>query len=144
METLTIRVGSSRRLAGLLVGMHVFAAAMLALAPLPHWLAALLMPVILVSAWLTLWRDGFRKLRHSLVALRLDADCKCEFQTRAGAWREAVLLGSSFVAPHLTVLNFKPAGGHLAKHLVILPDAVDAEDFRRLRVWLKWRCKKDV
>jgi hypothetical protein len=22
---------------------------------------------------------------------------------------------------------------------VILPDAADAEDFRRLRVWLKWR-----
>jgi len=74
--------------------------------------------------------------------LRLDADCRCEFQTLAGVWHEAVLLGSSFVAPHLTVLNLKPAGGRLAKHLVILPDAIDAEDFRRLRVWLKWRCSK--
>jgi len=36
----------------------------------------------------------------------------------------------------------KPAGSRLAKHLVILPDAIDAEDFRRLRVWLKWRCSK--
>lgn len=142
METLTIEVGPSRRLAGLLLGMHGFAAAMLGLAPLPHWLAALLMPVLLGSAWHTLRRDGFRKVRHSLVAVRLDAECNCEFQTRAGAWQEAVLLGSSFVAPYLTVLNLKPAGGRLVKHLVILPDAVNAEDFRRLRVWLKWRCLK--
>lgn len=139
---LTIAVGPSRRLAGLLAGMHGFAAVLFWLAPLPHWLAVLLMAVLLGSAWHTLRRDGFRSLRHSLIALRLDDDCRCEFQTRAGAWHEASLLGSSFVAPHLTVLNLKPAGGRLVKHLVILPDAVDAEDFRRLRVWLKWRCEK--
>lgn len=142
METLTIAVGSSRLLAGVLAGMHAFAAALFWLAPLPHWLAVLLMPVFLGSAWHTLRRDGFRTWRHSLIALRLDADGRCEFQTRAGAWREAALLGSSFVAPYLTVLNLKPAGDRLAKHLVILPDAVDAEDFRRLRVWLKWRGTK--
>jgi toxin CptA len=139
---LTIAVGPSRRLAGLLAGMHGFAAALFWLAPLPHWLAVLLMAVLLGSAWRTLRRDGFRTLPHSLIALRLDADCCCEFQTRAGAWHEATLLGSSFVAPYLTVLNLKPAGGRLVKHLVILPDAVNAEDFRRLRVWLKWRCSK--
>ncbi len=142
METLTIEVGPSRRLAGLLVGMHVFAAALFWLAPLPHWLAALLMPVLLGSAWHTLRRDGFRKLSYSLIGLRLDADCRCEFQTRTGAWHEAALLGSSFVSPYLTVLNLKPAGGRRVKHLVILPDAIYAEDFRRLRVWLKWRCSK--
>lgn len=142
METLTIAVGPSRRLAGLLVGMHGFAVVMFWLAPLPHWLAALLMPLFIGSAWHTLRRDGFRTQQGSLIALRLDADGRCEFQTRTGAWREAALLGSSFVAPYLTVLNLKPAGGRLVKHLVILPDAVDAEDFRRLRVWLKWRCSK--
>ena len=139
---LTIAVGPSRRLAGMLAGMHVFAAALFWLAPLPHWLAVLLTAVLLGSAWHTLRRHGFRTLLHSLIALRLDADCRCEFQTRAGAWHEAALLGSSFVAPYLTVLNLKPAEGRLMKHLVIFPDAVNAEDFRRLRVWLKWRCSK--
>jgi len=142
VETLTIAVGPSRRLAGLLVGMHGFAAAMIWLASPPYWLAVLLMPVLFGSAWHTLRRDGFRTLQHSLIGLRLDADCRCEFQTRTGAWHEADLLGSSFVAPYLAVLNLKPAEGRLVKHLVILPDAVHAEDFRRLRVWLKWRCSK--
>jgi toxin CptA len=142
VETLTIKVGTSRRLAGLLAGMHAFAAAMLWLAPLPHWLAALLMPVLLGSVWHALRRDGFRALQHSLIALRLDEDCRCEFQTRTGIWHEAALLGTSFVSPYLTVLNLKPPDGRLVKHLVIFPDAVNAEDFRRLRVWLKWRCSK--
>jgi toxin CptA len=126
----------------MLVGMHAFAVALFWLAPLPQWLIALLAPVFLGSAWHTLRRDCFRSLPYSLIALRLDADCRCEFQTRAGAWHEAALLGSSFVAPYLTVLNLKPAESRMVKHLVILPDAVHAEDFRRLRVWLKWRCKK--
>lgn len=100
------------------------------------------MPVLLGSAWHTLRRDGFRVSQHSLIGLRLDEDCHCEFQTRTGEWHDAALLGSSFVSPNLTVLNLKPVNGRLVKHLAVLPDAVSAEDFRRLRVWLKWRCKK--
>ena len=142
METLTIAVGPSRMLAGVLAGMHGFAAAMVWLVPLPLWLGALLTAFLAGSAWHTLRRDGWRTLQRSLVGVRLDADCGCEFQLRAGPWHEAGLLGSSFVSPYLTVLNLRPAGGRFAQHLVILPDAVDAEDFRRLRVWLKWRCGK--
>lgn len=141
MDTLKIEVGSSRQFATLLVAMHGFAAVIFWVVPLPYWLAAMLMPVFLGSAGYYLKRDCFRALPRSLVALRLQTDCRCDFQTRAGSWHEAVLLGSSFVSPNLTVLNLKPVGGRLAKHLVILPDAVDAEDFRRLRVWLKWRCR---
>lgn len=141
MKTLTVTVTASWRLAGLIAGMHGFAAAMFWLVPVPQWIAALLMPLFLGSAWYYLLRDGFRTLQHSLVALRLHDDCGCEFQTRAGVWHEAALLGSSFVSPYLAVLNLRPASGRIAKHLVILPDAVDSEDFRRLRVWLKWRCR---
>ncbi|MCL4471613.1 MAG: hypothetical protein M1547_10960 [Gammaproteobacteria bacterium] len=141
MDTLKIEVGSSGQLATLLASMHIFAAAIFWTIPLPYWLAAMLMPVFAGSAWYHSKRDCFRVSPRSLVALRLLADCRCDLQTRAGTWHEAELLGSSFVSPYLTVLNLKPAGGRLAKHLVILPDAVDAEDFRRLRVWLKWRCR---
>lgn len=142
MNTLTITAGPSRRLVALTAGMHTLAAAMFWLVPVPLWLAASLMPVFIGSAVYTLRRDGFRTLRHSLIALRLDADCRCSFQTRVGEWHDAALLGSSFVSPYLTVLNLRPTSGRWARHLVILPDAVSAEDFRRLRVWLKWRCER--
>lgn len=142
MKTLTIKVGPSRDLAGLIAGMHILAAVIFWLVPVPLWLAASLMPAFIGSAMYTLRRDGFRTLCHSLISLRLDADCRCAFQTRSGAWHDAALLGSSFVSPYLTVLNLQPAGGRWAKHLVILPDAINAEDFRRLRVWLKWRYER--
>ena len=142
MDTLTIAVGPSRRLAVLLAGMHVFAVAMCWLVPLPLWLSALLTALLAGSAWYTLRRDAFRTLPRSLVAVRLHTDDLYEFQTRAGAWHEALLLGSSFVSPCLTVLNLRPAESRFVQHLVILPDAMHAEDFRRLRVWLKWRSGK--
>lgn len=139
METLTIAAGPSRQLAILVAGMHGFAAAMFALLPLPSWIAVVVLPLLAASAWFTLRRDCLRSLPGALVGLRLQADRRCEFLTRSGDWREAELLGSSFVSPYLTVLNLRPEGGRLARHLVLLPDALEAEDFRRLRVWLKWR-----
>jgi toxin CptA len=56
-------------------------------------------------------------------------------------------LGSSFVAPYLTVLELKPLGaGGLwqrfrTRSVVILPDGIDAEEFRQLRVLLRWKWK---
>ncbi|MDD5331096.1 MAG: hypothetical protein PHX38_13925, partial [Sulfuricella sp.] len=128
MKVLTIAVGPSRRLAGLLGGMHVFAAAMCWLVPVPPWLAVSAMPLLLGSAAHVLRRDGFRVSPRALITLRIDADCRCEYQSRSGEWRDAELLGTSFVSPYLAVLNLKPADGRFAKHLVILPDAVNADD----------------
>lgn len=138
MDTLTVAVGPSRWLAGLLAGMHGFAAAMCWLAPLPQWLAVVLMPLLVASAWHTLRRDALRSQPNSPVAVRFHADGRCAFKVRGETWYQAALLGSSYVSPYLTVLNLRPEGGRFARHLVILPDAVNAEDFRRLRVWLKW------
>lgn len=119
--------------------MHGFAAAMLGFVPLPQWLAMAIFPLLAGSAWFYSRRDGLRRSPASLVALRLHADRRCEFRTRGGDWQEAELLGSSFVAPYLTVLNLRPLDRRLVRHLVILPDALPSDDFRRLRVWLKWR-----
>lgn len=109
------------------------------LVPLPQWLAAVLMPLLVASAWYTLRRDALRMQPNSLVAVRLHADGRYAFKVRGETWHQAALLGSSYVSPYLTVLNLRPEGSRFARHLVILPDAINAEDFRRLRVWLKWR-----
>lgn len=57
------------------------------------------------------------------------------------------LLGSSFVAPYLTVLELKPLGFQKLwqrfspRSVVILPDGIDKEEFRQLRVLLRWKWK---
>lgn len=120
--------------------MHVFAGAMLGLSSLPWWLVGAAIAALAASLAFYLRREGLRLAPESIVALSLHPDCRCAFQTRSGARHEATLLGSSFVAPYLTVLNLRPSNGLPTRHVVILPDGVDAERFRKLRVLLRWRC----
>jgi toxin CptA len=44
----------------------------------------------------------------------------------------------SFVAPWLTIVRWRPLGARFTRTLVVLPDRVDAESFRALRVILRW------
>jgi len=120
--------------------MHIFAGAMLGLSSLPLWLVGSAWIALAVSLAFYLRREGLRLAPKSIVSVSLHPDCRCAFQTRSGTRHEASLLGSSFVAPYLTVLNLRPSNGLLTRHVVILPDAVDAERFRKLRVLLRWRC----
>lgn len=116
--------------------MHVFAGAMAWLSSLPLWL---ILPLA-GSLVFYLRRECLRLAPAAIVSVSLHPDCRCEFQTKDGERHEAALLGTSFVAPYLTVLNLKPSDSRLARHVVMLPDNVNAGDFRKLRVLLKWRC----
>lgn len=140
MATLHIELGGSRRLTAGLIAMHGFAAAMLGLSGLPSGLVAAAIVPLAASLAFYLRREGLRLSPAAIVSVSLAADCRCEFHTRNGDSHEAALLGSSFVAPYLTVLNLRPSGARLARHVVILPDGVGAENFRKLRVLLSWRC----
>ena len=84
----------------------------------------------------------------SITSLALADDMTCTLQTRRGQRIACALLGSSFVAPYLTVLELKPLAPARWWHklgaysVVILPDAIDSEEFRRLRVLLRWKWKE--
>ncbi len=81
-------------------------------------------------------------LRHSMrpqiIALRVNVSGELSIQQRDGDWQEAALLGTSFVAPYLTILNLRAGDKRWPQHVVLTPDALPQDDFRRLRVWLKW------
>ena len=51
---------------------------------------------------------------------------------------EGRIVEGSFVAPWLTVVHWRPLGARFARTVLVLPDMVDAESFRRLRVILRW------
>jgi toxin CptA len=77
------------------------------------------------------------------VALEVTEAGRISFRTRHGEWRECELLPSSYVSPRLTILNLKPEGGRV-RHVVLVPDNVDARDFRRLRTWLRWAAQPEA
>jgi len=75
------------------------------------------------------------------VAFELSEAMQCTLETRDGQYLPCVILGSTFVAPYLVVLNVKLLNKFLGCSVVILPDSIDGEEFRQLRVLLRWKWK---
>lgn len=126
-----IELKPSRRLGLLLAGMLLLAVAAVSLAALPGGLQlALGMMVAGLGAWA--WRRAPPGTR-----LRIAADGRLQCLDDAAEWRDAEILGDSFVSTALIVLRYRPAGGQV-RALTLLPDSAAADDLRRLRVSLRW------
>ena len=97
--------------------------------------------VTLAIAWSLVYglvRKAALQAAEAVVALEVSEDGRISLQTRRGDWLDCEMLSSSYVSPRLTILNLKPAGARSTRHVLLVPDNVDAQDFRRLRTWLRW------
>ncbi|MBU1223217.1 MAG: hypothetical protein KKA22_12305 [Gammaproteobacteria bacterium] len=125
-----IEFKSSRRLGLLLAAMAALALFAIGLAALPLavqlGLGAL---VIGLVAW------GGQRARPR-TRLRIAADGRLQCLDEAMEWRDAEVLGDSFVSTGLIVLRYRMTGQ--VRSLTLLPDSADADDLRRLRVALRW------
>jgi hypothetical protein len=57
----------------------------------------------------------------------------------SGTWRRGILRDGSFVSAGLTVIRWRPSPARFDRTIVILPDMLPPDAFRRLRVVLRWR-----
>ncbi|MEP7262597.1 MAG: protein YgfX [Usitatibacter sp.] len=88
---------------------------------------------LLLATWtVCVGLDGVRR-GVGVRSLSLGRDGVMSLDGRAGLLREG-----SFVSPWLTVLRWRPAGARFDRTVLILPDMLAREDFRRLRVLLRW------
>ena len=88
---------------------------------------------ITVCGWgVWAWRQS-----RCIEALRLTAEGQVQCRDGQGEWREAEVLGDSFVSPVLMVLRYRTPAGQV-RALTLLPDSAPADDLRRLRVSLRW------
>ena len=127
----------SRYLAAVLVVVHGSALAVLFPLTLPVWARTALAIVILFSLAYHLRRDALLSSRIAVMALLLEEE-QAVLTLRGGDQLAGQVLRTTLVTPFLTVLNVRPQGARLARSVVILPDSMDAETFRQLRVRLKW------
>ncbi len=111
-------------------------AALLPLA-LPLWAKLALAVVIVTSLAYHVWFDAQRGAPSSATALILDGD-QVILVLHGGQQLVVDISKDSLVMPLLTVLNLKPQGEYTMRRVVILPDSMDTESFRQLRVWLRW------
>lgn len=134
-----IAVAPSVMLASVLSALHLAAAGLLWIMPLPVLGKVLLTGAVAFSLIYYMARDASLHASHSIVALEVRDGGSVLLQTRCGDWLEGELLGSSYVSPHLTIVNFRPNGHWSTRRVILLPDNVDSEDFRYLRTRLRWR-----
>ena len=127
---------------------HVSVIALLWPLTLPFAVKLMATAALALSLAIYLRHFALRNSPGSITRLALADDMTCTLETRRGPRIACALLGSSFVAPYLTVLELKPLETTRWCHklhahsVVILPDAVDSEEFRRLRVLLRWKWKE--
>ncbi len=94
--------------------------------------------LLLLSAGTTISRYALLRHSRSVVRLELTDREQVRWQTRVGSWHTGLILGSSTVAPWLTVLNIRCDGQRWPIHVALMSDSLDPAAFRRLRVWLRW------
>jgi len=135
----TIPVSPSVRLAVALCAGHLAAAGVLWLLPLPVLVKGAISLAVAVSLVYFLALDAALHAAKAIVELELKDDGGIAFRTREGRWVDSELAASSYVSPGLTIVVLKPRGRGRARHVILLPDSVDARDFRRLRMWMRWK-----
>lgn len=140
---LVVHLQPSRYLAVILGIAHVTTAGLLWPLALP--VAVKLTGTIVFAISLAFYLRHYALLRspRAVIAFELSGEMVCTLKTRRGERITCALLGSSFVAPYLTVLNLQPEGRFFTRSVVILADSIDAEEFRQLRVLLRWKYQEE-
>ena len=129
----------SRILAGLIALSSVAAAAGLSMLPRSTENLAVFWLLWLFASLMAM--HGMRQVHWFI---RLERSGAVSLQaTQDANWENATLDSTLFVHPWLTVFRLRPAGG-VAKTIVVTIGSLPAEDFRRLRVFLRWRLSVSV
>ena len=124
-------------LGALLVGtVHAVAAcaALVALAAVPALLCVIgvaLSAIVHVGRTLQWWRSAIHELT-------VRPNGTAAWRDGAGTWHEAREVTGGVLAPWLLAVGLKEDGRRL-QPLLLLPDALDGDALRELRVWLRWR-----
>ena len=107
----------------------------------PLGIKAIAAAALVFSLIYYLRQDALLTASDAAVVLVLSDEMQCILTTRSDELIVCSILGSTFVAPYLTVLNLQPVGKFFTRSVAILSDGIDAEEFRQLRVWLRWKWK---
>jgi toxin CptA len=140
---LHVELGRSTRIGVGLAVAHGIAALAAWLTPLPVAVALGGSCVIVGSLIWSLRRHAFRNVKGSVIELDIREDCTVSARLSGEEdWSEYRIDAASFVSAVLTVVSLRSETGRRRVIAMIAGDTLDPNQFRRLRVWLRWRCRK--
>jgi len=133
-----IALRPSRQLTFMLGAAHAAVLVLSGFLPLEWWIRSLLGALLMFSAMHSIYHHALRRSAGSVDTLEFLDRARLLVRTRDGRRHDAQVLGSSFVSVALIILNLGIAGRRFPLHVVIPGDSADAEELRRIRVWLRW------
>lgn len=138
---LRIKLRRSRLLTGFILTTHGGAVVLL-LISLPIWAGLLLSTGVIASLVLTLNRHVLMRGPQAFTELNWDSEGNWTLIDLDGKTHRARLLGSTYVYVSLVILNFEV--NRRNRSVILLPDAIDKETLRRLRVRLNIERHQDT
>ena len=106
---------------------------------MPWWLTAPAVTALAWSCFSAVRQSALLRGPSAIVEIEIAADHRFSIRKRSGGWMACEVLGSTCVVSFLTTINLRTDANRTVRHIVILPDSMDKDDFRRLRVWLRWQ-----
>ena len=134
MNLVHIALSPSRGLMILMFTAHLLALLLVWSLIHPAWVSASVALLILFSLIYTCWRI----FHPDVVELSVDVKHGLMIQVHSGERFAAIVSGDSLVTSFMSVLRMKIVGHRFSKSVLLLPDMLDEEQYRVLRVWLKW------
>jgi hypothetical protein len=131
-----IELEPSRPFAAALASAHCLAM-IAAASSLSGWPLYLSVSGIAISA-VACVADALHLSPLAVTHLELDTGGRAAWRNRRGQWQEAGLGADHFVSTLFVVVCLRQSMLH-RKWIVIPAGAAPADQFRRLRVWLRWR-----
>lgn len=108
--------------------------------PVPLPLSVALTIAVAVSCRVAMGRHVARFDRRSIASMTLLADGRLVVQEAGGEIGECTVCSDSTLFPWMIIVMTQVGGRNLLpRAIVILPDMLSADDWRAVRIWLKWR-----
>ena len=121
-----VEIKPSRRLRAALLLLHLLAIGAIAALALAWPFSVLAIPLLLVTGYRALALAPTRRF-----CLEADGGLACDELP-------AEILPGTTVFVWLVVMRYRTEGEHRVRNCVVLADSLPADDFRRLRIWLRW------
>lgn len=133
---LRLELGPSRSMAVWLIVVHLAPLLLLPALQLPLWVNLLILSTVSYSL-IDGWRRQARRSHPDTVRTVIWKDAQsCQLTLTSGQQLEIALAAQAFILPWLVVLHFKTPKRRF-RYLPVLPDMLDEDVFRRLRVRLR-------
>jgi len=142
--SLRIEIGPSRSAQVYSAILALSTATLITTLPVPAWAIAVAWGIL--ARWASArWRAyGVRRNGCTPVEVLLTGQRRVEIRDAQGRTCAGAVRDLSYVSATVTTIVWKPDGARGSRSILVLPDMLAPEDFRRLRVLLRYGRSDDV